>query len=152
DYRTLAATAEVGLGRHEEAIAIYRGMLADAPHSWDVPLWIGHALKTIGRVREAVDSYRAAARARPHFGYAYWSLANLKTYRFVDDEIAQMREQAAASTTGPQDRAHLCFALGKALEDRGDYAESWRHYAEGNALKRAEARYAPEMIEANTRR
>ena len=61
DYRTLAATAAVGLGQYDRALAIYRGMLADMPGSWDVPLWMGHALKTVGRVPEAIEAYRAAA-------------------------------------------------------------------------------------------
>ncbi|THD64504.1 MAG: tetratricopeptide repeat protein [Phenylobacterium sp.] len=151
DYRTLSATAAIGLGRHEDAIEIYRGMLADAPGSWDVPLWAGHALKTIGRLPEAIASYRAAAAARPNFGDAYWSLANLKTYRFTDEEIARMRGEEAVETTGLIDRYHLCFALGKALEDRGEFAESWLYYERGNALRRSESRYAPEVIEANTR-
>ncbi|MBS0334694.1 MAG: sulfotransferase [Proteobacteria bacterium] len=150
DYRTLQATAAVGLGQHDRAIDIYRGMLADAPGSWDVPLWAGHALKTVGRLPEAISSYRAAAAARPNFGDAYWSLANLKTYRFAEDEIAAMREQEAAPGTMLADRYHLCFALGKALEDRGEYADSWLYYERGNALKRSESRYAPEVVEANT--
>jgi tetratricopeptide (TPR) repeat protein len=152
DYRALAATAAVGLGQNERAIAIYRDMLTDMPGSWDVPLWMGHALKTIGRVPEAIQSYRAAAAARPNFGDAYWSLANLKLYRFDDDEIARMRTQEASPTTGLVDRYHLCFALGKALEDRGETTESWRCYERGNALKRSESRYRPEIIETNTAR
>ncbi len=152
DYRTLEATAEVGLGRNERAIEIYRAMLADAAGSWDIPLWLGHALKTIGRTPEAIVSYRAAAAARPDFGDAYWSLANLKTYRFTDAEIAAMRVQEAAPTTGLEDRYHLCFALGKALEDRGEAAEAWAAYERGNALKRAESAYTPEVFEDNTRR
>ncbi len=151
DYRALEATAAVGLGRNEDAIAIYEEMIADMPASWDVPLWRGHALKTVGRVPEAIDSYRAAAAARPNFGDAYWSLANLKMYRFGDDEIAAMRTQEAAPTTGLVDRYHLCFALGKAFEDRGDAAESWAWYARGNALKRSESQYRPEILETNTR-
>ncbi|HEY3811649.1 MAG TPA: sulfotransferase [Caulobacteraceae bacterium] len=150
DYRTLSATAAVGLGQHERAIAIYREMAADQPASWDVPLWTGHALKTVGRLPEAISSYRAAAAARPDFGDAYWSLANLKTYRFTGEEIARMREQEAAATTGLIDRYHLCFALGKALEDRAEFSESWRYYERGNALKRSESCYAPEVVEANT--
>lgn len=152
DYRTLAATSAVGLGQNERAIAIYQDMLRDAPGSWDVPLWMGHALKTVGRVPEAIESYRAAAAARPNFGDAYWSLANLKLYRFTDDEIARMRAEEASPTTGLVDRYHLCFALGKALEDRGETPESWAHYERGNALKRSESRYSPEIIETNTAR
>jgi len=152
DHRSVAASAAVGLGRHEEAVALYRAMLADMPALPDVNLWLGHALKTIGRVPEAIDAYRGAAAARPDFGDAYWSLANLKTYRFTDEEMARMRAGEEAAATAPADRHHLCFALGKALEDKGDTAGSWRYYERGNALKRGESRYRPEIIEANTAR
>jgi tetratricopeptide (TPR) repeat protein len=151
DYRSLAATIAVGLGESEAAIAIYRGMLKDVPDSWDVHLWLAHALKTVGQVPESIAEYRAAAAARPNFGDAYWSLANLKTYRFTDDEMVRMREEEASSATALVDRYHLCFALGKALEDRGEIAESWTYYERGNALKRSESRYRPEVIETNTR-
>ena len=151
DYLTLAATIEVGLGRNDRALEIYSEILRLQPQSWDAPLWMGHALKTIGRVPEAIESYRAAALARPDFGDAYWSLANLKLYRFSDEEIARMSAEEAVSTTGPEDRAHLCFALGKALEDRGEFAASWVYYERGNGLKRSESRYRPEILETNTR-
>ena len=152
DYRTLAATIAVGLGEQERAIALYRTMLAEAPDSPDMRLWLGHALKTVGDMPEAIASYRAAAALRPDFGDAYWSLANLKTFGFDDAEIARMRGEEARPGIAPADRVHLCFALGKALEDRGEIAESWDHYARGNALQRAESRYRPEIVETNTRR
>ena len=151
DYRSMAATIAVGLGEQKEAIDLYRGMLADMPDNPDLHLWIAHALKTVGQVPEAIEAYRAAAAARPDFGDAYWSLANLKLYRFGADEIAGMRAEEASPTTMLVDRYHLSFALGKALEDCGDTAESWEYYARGNALKRSESRYRPEIIEANTR-
>jgi tetratricopeptide (TPR) repeat protein len=150
DYRSLAATAAVGLGENEAAIDIYREMLRDAPDSPDINLWLAHALKTVGEVPEAIAAYRAAAAARPDFGDAYWSLANLKLYRFEDAELTRMRAEEAAPTTSSVDRYHLCFALGKALEDRGEITESWLYYARGNALKRAESRYRPEILETNT--
>jgi tetratricopeptide (TPR) repeat protein len=150
DYRATAATAAVGLGDHETAIGLYRGLLVDAPNAADVHLWLGHALKTVGRTAEAIEAYRAAAKARPGFGDAYWSLANLKLYRFEDDEIERMRAEEASPSIPPLDRHHLCFALGKALEDRGETADSWTYYARGNALKRAESRYRPEILETNT--
>jgi len=152
DWRALAATAAVGLGENDKAIALYRGMLADAPGSPDIHLWLGHALKTVGQVPEAIDAYGAAARARPDFGDAYWSLANLKTYRFADEEIDRMRTAEASPATAEVDRHHLCFALGKALEDRDKIADSWFYYERGNALKRAESRYRPEIFETNTRK
>ena len=72
---------------------------------------------------------------------------------FRDDEIARMRAAEAAPATPLVDRYHLCFALGKALEDRGELrANPGNYYERGNALKRAESRYRPEITETNTRR
>ena len=146
-YRTIHANASVGLGDHDAALRAFRSLLADAPKPADLHLSIAHALKTLGQQQDAIESYRAAAVARPGFGDAYWSLANLKTYRFTDDEIAQMRAHEAQQGTQLVDRFHLCFALGKALEDRGEYAESFACYARGNALKKSESRYQPEIID-----
>jgi predicted Zn-dependent protease len=150
DYRALEATAAVGLGQHDQAITLYRQLLVDAPASPDLHLWMAHALKTVGHVPEAIHAYRAAAAARPSFGDAYWSLANLKLYRFGDDEMARMRAEEASPSTALEDRCHLCFALGKALEDRGEFAESWTYYERGNALQRSQSRYRPEILETNT--
>ena len=152
DYRALYASASVGLGEHDRAITLYRKLLQEMPAAADLQLSLAHSLKTQGKQAEAIDAYRAATAARPNFGDAYWSLANLKTYRFTDDEIARMRAEEAAPTTQIVDRYHLCFALGKAFEDRADYAESWRYYSQGNALKRSESRYRPEIIEINARK
>jgi tetratricopeptide (TPR) repeat protein len=149
--RMLDAAALVGLGQHERAIAIYRGLLG-TPADADVHLSIAHALKTLGRAPEAIASYRKAAELRPDFGDAYWSLANLKTYRFPQDDLRQMRTALEAPATGAVDRYHLCFALAKALEDQGEYAESFHFYELGNRLKHAEIRYRPAITENNTRR
>ena len=150
DYVSLYAAACVGLGEHESAIARYRELLAASPASADLHVSLGHSLKAVGRKKEATESYQMAAAARPSFGDAWWSLANLKTYSFSQNEIVQMRAEEAAPGTDPVDRYHLCFALGKALEDRNEFAESWQFYERGNALKRAESRYHPDITETNT--
>ena len=146
-YRTTRANALVGLGRHEDALAIYRELEAGAPQAADLHLSIGHALKTLGRQSEAIDAYHQAAVVRPDFGDAYWSLANLKTYRFTAGEVASMRVHANAKNTPLADRYHLCFALGKALEDASEFAESFRYYERGNQLKKTESRYRIESLE-----
>ncbi|HVI06550.1 MAG TPA: sulfotransferase, partial [Sphingomicrobium sp.] len=167
DFRMLASTIAVGLGRHGEAIALYRTMLKElsppSPGSQsfevqrsacaraDLNLWLGHALKTVGELPGAIAAYRASATARNDFGDAYWSLANLKSYRFSDTEIVAMEAAVAAPQTAEVDRVHLCFALGKALEDRSAYARSWSHYKRGNALKRNASKYRPDVFETNTR-
>ena len=137
-YKTLYATACIGVGKHEKALALYRELLVDSPRAAELLLSIGHTLKTLGRSEESVNAYRAAATARPGFGDAYWSLANLKTYRFNDAEIERMRTEEAAPAPSLADRYHLCFALGMALESRREYAESLRYYERGNELKRSE--------------
>ena len=151
-YQGLYATACVGLGEHERAIALYRELLSGTPADADVQLSIAHAQKTLGQRDEAIASYHRAAQCRRGFGDAYWSLANLKTYRFTPDELEQMRALQADAALGVEDRSHLCFALGKALEDEGSFAESFKYYELGNALKRADSRYRPEIIENNTRK
>ena len=151
-YLSLYAAACVGLGEYEPAIALYGELLAASPASADLHVSLGHSLRAVGRKKEATESYQMAAAARSSFGDAWWSLANLKTYRFSQNEIVQMRAEEAAPGTDPVDRYHLCFALGKALEDRNEFAESWQFYERGNALKRAESRYHPDITETNTRK
>jgi tetratricopeptide (TPR) repeat protein len=148
-YRTAYATARVGLGEYDKAIALYRELLRETPKADEIHLSIAHALKTVGRREEAISSYRRAAAIRPNYGDAYWSLANLKTYRFSDEEIARMRIEEASEGTPLADRYHLCFALGKALEDRGAYEDSFKYYERGNAFKKTQSRYRPEYIERN---
>ncbi len=110
----------MGLGEHERAVALYRTLLEESPTDADLHLSIAHALKTLGRTEEAIESYRRAADCRPTFGDAYWSLANLKTYRFTDEELTRLRAAQAKPTIGTIDRFHLCFALaGKALGGPG---------------------------------
>src|SRR6266853_884523 len=148
-FKTVYATACVGFGDHDEALRVFRDLLTDAPDQPDLHLSIAHVLKTLGRQQQAIESYRAAAAARPSFGDAYWSLANLKTYRFAEAEIGRIRAEEIAASTTLVDRYHLCFDLGKAFEDRGEYAESFRYYERGNLLKKGELRYRPELIERN---
>src|SRR5579859_6288517 len=103
DYRALHASARVGLGEHERAIGLYRELLREVPQAADLHLSLAHALKTQGLRSESVDAYHAAIAARPGFGDAYWSLANLKTYRFTDEEIEHMTAAEASAQTPVMD-------------------------------------------------
>jgi tetratricopeptide (TPR) repeat protein len=152
EYLSLQAAACVGLGQQEEAIVLYRELIATSPDSPEIRVLLGHSLKSLGRLKEAIESYKVALCIRVDFGDAYWSLANLKTYSFSEDEIGSMRTAEAAASTSRVDRYHLCFALGKAYENRAEYAESWQFYEHGNQLKHAEGHYQAEIAEANTRK
>ena len=151
NYRTLQALTLVGLGQHEQALTLYRELLEGATQPAELHLSIAHSLKTLGSTDAAIAEYQAAADSRPGYGEAYWSLANLKTYRFSDEEIGRMQAAEASLAAAGADRYHLCFALGKALEDRGSFEQSFEYYSRGNALKRAASGYRPEAIEAGAR-
>lgn len=140
-FDLLYANQVLAVGEFDEALGIYRQQLERMPRNPTLHLSVGHALKTIGQQGEAIAAYRDAYKVKPDFGDAYWSLANLKTYRFEDSELAQMRAFEERGETGLADRYHLCFALGKALEDRGEYGESFAYYERGNRLKRDEVGY-----------
>ncbi len=158
-HRIQAATIKVGLGDFASVIPEYRAMIAEIDGDTlearirraDLNLWLGHALKTEGLTEEAIEAYMTATADRPDFGDAWWSLANLKTYRFSPASIAVMQEQLEAEATAEFDRIHIAFALGKGLEDASDYAASWAAYAQGNAMHRAANGYTPEVFETNTR-
>src|SRR6202051_4036142 len=153
-YKTTYATAMVGLGEHERALALYQELITESPgavQASELHLSIAHSFKALGRQQEAIEAYQTAAAVRPSYGDAYWSLANLKTYRFSADEISRMRAGETAQPAAPVDRCHLCFALGKALEDQGEFEESFRYYERGNSLKKSQSRYRPEPVERNTR-
>ncbi|MET3824683.1 tetratricopeptide (TPR) repeat protein [Sphingomonas sp. PvP055] len=151
DTLKLFGVACIGMGDYEPVIDLYE-RLARQPQSpaelADLRLWRANALKITGRTDEAIADYRAALAARPDQAVAWFSLANLKTYRFTDAEIAAMRAAEARPGIHPMDRTYLCFALGKAFEDRATFAESWAFYARGNALRRASATYRPDVAEA----
>ncbi len=141
------ANVQARSGRHEEAIATYRRALELNPESMPAELGLGNVLKTVGRQAEAIAAYRHAASRRPSASEAWWSLSNLKTFRFGDDDIAEMQRQLGRDDLGPEPRVQFSFALAKALEDRGEYARAFQLYAAGNRARRALAHYDPVQTE-----
>ncbi len=135
-YRSAYANQCVAVGRYDEAVAIYNDLLARNPGADLLHLLKGHALKTTGDLEGAIDSYRAAYGARPDFGDAYWSLANLKTYSFDAEEIAALEKRVIDESVEANDRVHMHFALGKAFEDQDSFETAFDHYELGNTLKR----------------
>ena len=150
-YRNLQAAALARLGDYEGALAMYADVIREQPREPRLWLSYGHALKTAGRTDEAIKAYREAAKLNPDFGDAYWSLANLKTFRFTADEMAAMRA-ALGRELREDDRFHIHYALGKALEDAGEYEQSFSQYAEGARQRRACVDYDPEHISDQVRR
>jgi tetratricopeptide (TPR) repeat protein len=130
-------------GYTEEAIDAYRKSLELRPTHLGSLLNLGHMLKTVGRYAEAVAAYTACMQHRPEFGETYWSLANLKTYRFDDATLAEMERRARASGLTTQSEVNFLFAIAKAYEDRSDFERAWHFYETGNAKQRATVSYDP---------
>ena len=139
--RALKAAALGQIGEYARAIEIYEALLKSHPSQPKAWMSYGHALKAIGRTEQAIAAYRKSIALLPNLGEAYWSLANLKTFRFADGDIADMHTHLARADLTDEDRYHLDFALGKALEDAGQFADSFRHYDSGNALRQAGTGY-----------
>jgi tetratricopeptide (TPR) repeat protein len=160
----LAANAEHGghnnlyaailsrLGEYARAIEVYEKVLRQYRGLPKVWLSYGHTLKTAGRQEDSIAAYREALRLAPALGEAWWSLANLKTFRFTAEEIATMQTGLERTSLSDEDRYHLHFALAKALEDLGRDEQAFRHYAEGNRLRRAGIRYDPTQMTEHVRR
>jgi tetratricopeptide (TPR) repeat protein len=142
-YRNLKAVALCHTGDYATAIDIYDSLLREYP--LQAPIWLsyGHALKTAGQLERAIAAYSRCIEL--------WSLANLKTFRFDDAQVMAMRAALGRSLKA-QHRIDLEFALGKALEDRGEYATSFRHYENGNTLRLREIPYSAEDNTARLRR
>ena len=151
-YSNLKAAILARIGELDDSIEIYAAVLAS--HSQHPKIWMsyGHALKTKGREAESIDAYRKSIELCPSLGEAYWSLANLKTVRFAPAELQAMTEQVARTDLTLDDRFHLHFALGKALEDAHDYARAFENYSEGNRLRRSQIVYDADDISARLRR
>lgn len=145
-FQSRLAIESMQTGDYQLALKLFDSVLEKLPRDPATLTSKGHALKTLGQSSEAIESYRAAIAAKPDHGDAHYALANLKTYRFEDAEIDAMRTQTERADLAFMDRVHLSFALGKALEDRGDYEASFKHYDEGNALKRAQTRYSADAM------
>ncbi len=145
NFLTLKASILGRIGDQEGAIEVYEQVLKHYPNQARAQMSYGHTLKTVGRLDEAIEAYRKCIRLSPDVGEAYWSLANLKTFRFSDEDIESMRQQVTAEDGDADDQAHLAFALGKALEDRGEFDESFKFYRRGNAIRRIEHRHNPKV-------
>jgi tetratricopeptide (TPR) repeat protein len=140
-YRTLYCAALVRHGDYDRAIPEYARLLQAFPNHPKNWMSYGHALKTVGRAPDAIGAYQKSIALKPSLGEAWWSLANLKTFRFSDDDIAVMERENAREDISDEDRVHLSFALGKAFEDRRDYARSFAHYDRANRLRQTQIGY-----------
>lgn len=151
-YANLHAAILARLGEYDRAISVYDRVLADYPNQPKGWMSYGHALKTVGRQADCVAAYRQALDQAPTLGEAWWSLANLKTVKFTDADLAAMTAALEAPDLADEDRLHLRYALGKAHEDAELWDAAFSHYAAGAAIRRKQLDYDPEENAADTAR
>ncbi|MHA7859605.1 MAG: tetratricopeptide repeat-containing sulfotransferase family protein [Henriciella sp.] len=147
-FLSLFAIESMQAGQYETALEAFDQVLVTLPEDPATLTSRGHALKTYGRSEDAIASYRSALEAAPNYGDAWYALANLKTFRFSDEEIAQMQALQTAPDLSFMSRIHIAFALGKAYEDQGNFARAFENYEQGNRLKRRQTRYTTEQMQA----
>jgi tetratricopeptide (TPR) repeat protein len=136
------------LGRHDDALDLRRGLVEEYPDWPEAWLQYGQALRRMGFVDQAIAAWRKALTLQPKAVTAYANLADLKTYRFEESEIAGMQALLADADVPAADRARLHFALGKAHGEEMRYARSFEHFSKANALLRAGASFDPERFTA----
>ena len=150
-HQVLKAAVLAQIGDFDNAIAIYRQLLKQQPQA-QIALSYGHALKAIGQQDDAIKAYQQAIELNPNLGEAYWSLANLKTFKFTDQDISAMKKPVENNQVNREDFFHLCFSLGKALEDREDYQASFHFYSLGNKVKKKMEGYNAKANHSDTQR
>lgn len=146
--QNLKAAALGRIGGYAEAIGLYKDLIARFPDHAKLWMSYGHMLKTVGEQDSSIAAYRRALEVEPTLGEVWWSLANLKTVRFSDADLAAMQAALSSDGLSDEDRFHLHFAMGKASEDRAAHEDAFAHYAAGNALRSAELDYAPQATTA----
>ena len=134
-------------GRYDEALELFDEVLKRLPN--DAATWTskGHALKTLGHEEEAVEAYRQAIAAKQDHGDGFYSLANLKTYKFTATELKKMERLVQDGDLLPNDAVHISFALAKAYEDEKAYELAFTYYEKGNELKRTQSGYTPNVMQ-----
>jgi tetratricopeptide (TPR) repeat protein len=122
--------------KQEEALEIYNKILNIDKKNPEILVSKGHLQKTFGDLKGSIDSYKKSYKIDQYYGDAYWSLANLKTYQFNDQEIMQLETMTQDEFINDNEKIYMSFALGKAFEDRGEYDKSFTNYQNGNSLKK----------------
>ena len=130
-------------GRVKDAEDAYRRSLELNQEAPGVHMARAHMLKTLGQQEEALKAYRKSIEYNPALGESYWSMANLKVFRFTDEEVSAMEQQLDSDDLKEDSRVNFLFSLGKAYEDRKDYGKAWFFYDQGNQLQRSNVVYDP---------
>ncbi len=146
-FQSRYAVEAMQSGQYDTAFEMFDKVLEQLPGDVATLTSLGHAQKTVGQHDAAIKSYHSAIKTNPAHSDAFYALANLKTYNFSDEELTAMQAQESVEGASYKNRINLCFALGKAYEDRADYEQSFTYYQKGNGLKLVQCRYDSDQMD-----
>ena len=146
-YQTQKASELMQNGDHEKAVDLFDYIIGTNPHNFSSYTFKGHALKTLGKTDDAIENYKSAYNIKPDHGEAFFSLSNLKTYSFTDNEINIIEKQLSRIDLSLKEKVYFHFAMAQACESKGDYDKSFYHLFEGNLIKRNQSKYSIEMMD-----
>ncbi|PXV57357.1 Tetratricopeptide repeat-containing protein [Dyella jiangningensis] len=122
--------------RNEEATEALQRAVKLAPDLVAARALLADLLRTRGDIDAAASEYRQLLAVRPSFGLAWWGLADLRTQRFDDKDIASMQSALRRPDASENDRIAIGFALAKAFDEQGQYAKALDALATANATAR----------------
>ncbi len=145
NFQVLLGLSNVGIGDYQDGIDCLNQVVEAEPQRASVWLQLGHAYKNIGDIEAAIIAYQTAYTHRPHYGDAYWSLTNTKTYSLSEDELDSAVRILDTTGLVDEDYVHFCFAIAKTYEDKKDYETAFNYYQRGNARQYKVSQYRPDM-------
>lgn len=146
-YQAQKASEIMQNGDHKGAIDLFDEILHKNPYNFSILTSKGHAQKTLGETERAIKSYQTAYQVKQDHGEAFFSLANLKTYAFSENELNIMREQLKRVDLTLRDKAYFHFALAQGCEAIGEYDEAFFHLDSGNKIKNKQSKYSIERMD-----
>jgi tetratricopeptide (TPR) repeat protein len=145
-YQAQKASEIMQNGYHSEAIDLFEKIIKENPYNFSAMTSKGHAEKTLGKTDKAIESYKSAYKIKNDHGEAYFSLSNLKTYKFSDKELDVMKNQLKRVDLTLKDKAYFHFALAQGCEAIGDYEEAFKNLDMGNKIKKEQSKYTIEKM------
>ncbi len=146
DYRALKAFALEALDDFAGAADLWRSLIREQPENAAFRIRYANVLRGLGKLDACISALREVIARNPVSGGAWWSLADIKPFRFREADIAEMEKLITDPGLPASERERLHFALGKAYGDLKKYEPSFGHYAKGNALQRLMVSHDPDVL------
>jgi len=143
-FRRLMAYALGQIGEYDRALEYHEAVFAEEPPTGPAMMAYANDLRAAGRTDDCIAAYRRVVELNPELAGAYYALCDLKTFRLSREEVIRIQEQLKRTELSVENRIYLDFALGKTLEDEGQYEQAFVHFRRANALQRSVLPYDPE--------